>query len=408
MKLLVANVCMMSQGSILCGSVKHTVVSGIFGFTTAVLAVLNVGFLRQRVLDFQHPVAISMLAYFLMGMRRCGCLAHAFCLLISGLLLSIAPLPLLGSIGSGIVSGLCCLGFLYLAMIPCGNLLTIVLQLVAPSVVHCAQEKRIERFIEFLPACDLVCLQELTVFWGMDAYVDFIRQCASACGLVHYAGSGKWPDWPATFAAAGLGVFSRYPILRSEYFSFSRQAWFEWSAIQRGALMVELDGSNGKKIAVMNIHTTAGLEVLEAGVGVAGSSTPNPVGLDQLLEALSRFEVFSSKAHQRILCGDFNLTKDSIAFDCFRKEALRCLKLVDVYPDCPATFACVDKSTGEPLETLLTKKGSQRHPRVIDHVFSDKKCSHAHVDNMAASAEHAKLYGYQQVSDHSALEIVWD
>ena len=45
---------------------------------------------------------------------------------------------------------------------------------------------------------------------------------------------------------------------RSESFSFSRQAWFEWSAIQRGALMVELDGPNGKKIAVMNIHTTAG------------------------------------------------------------------------------------------------------------------------------------------------------
>ena len=45
---------------------------------------------------------------------------------------------------------------------------------------------------------------------------------------------------------------------RSESFSFSRQAWFEWSAIQRGALMVELEGPNGKKIAVMNIHTTAG------------------------------------------------------------------------------------------------------------------------------------------------------
>lgn len=28
---------------------KHTVVSGIFGFTTAVIAVFNVGFLRERV-----------------------------------------------------------------------------------------------------------------------------------------------------------------------------------------------------------------------------------------------------------------------------------------------------------------------------------------------------------------------
>mmetsp|Transcript_26218 Transcript_26218/g.54393 ORF Transcript_26218/g.54393 Transcript_26218/m.54393 type:complete len:86 (-) Transcript_26218:26-283(-) len=85
--------------------------------------------------------------------------------------------------------------------------------------------------------------------------------------------------------------------------------------------MVELEGPNGKKIAVMNIHTTAGLEVLEAGVGVRGASTPNPVGLDQLLEALSRFEVFSRKAQQRILCGDFNLSKDSLAFECFQKES---------------------------------------------------------------------------------------
>lgn len=32
----------------------------------------------------------------------------------------------------------------------------------------------------------------LTVFWGMDAYVDFLRQCAAGCGLEHYASSGSW------------------------------------------------------------------------------------------------------------------------------------------------------------------------------------------------------------------------
>ena len=59
---------------------------------------------------------------------------------------------------------------------------------------------------------------------------------------------------------------------RSESFSFSRQAWFEWSAIQRGALMVELEGPNGKKIAVMNIHTTAGR--------CLGSASQNAPALD--------------------------------------------------------------------------------------------------------------------------------
>ena len=38
--------------------------------------------------------------------------------------------------------------------------------------------------------------------------------------------------------------------------------------------------------AVLLVPTWRGLEVLEAGVGVRGASTPNPVGLDQLLEAV--------------------------------------------------------------------------------------------------------------------------
>ncbi|CAK9019963.1 unnamed protein product [Durusdinium trenchii] len=247
-----------------------------------------------------------------------------------------------------------------------------VLQLVAPQFLHNAQEYRIQRFVELLPNYDVVCLQELTVFWGIDSFVDLIRAHASSCGLKHFASSGRWPDWPATFAAAGLGVFSKYPIVRSEYSSFSRQAWFEWSAIQRGFLMVELEGPEGKRISVLNIHTTAGLEVLETGVGVSQNkaSAVNPVGLDQLLEALLRFEAFSRGADQRIFCGDFNVSKDSLAFTRFREDALRRLKLVDVYPKSPPTFACVDETTGKPLETLLTKPGSQGHPRVIDHVFS--------------------------------------
>lgn len=67
----------------------------------------------------------------------------------------------------------------------------------------------------------------------------------------------------------------------------------------------------------------------------------------------------------------------------------------------------VDSATGQPLETLLTKKSSQGWPCVIDHVFSDQSCLQARVERMAASREHAELHGYQQVSDHCALEIVW-
>ena len=94
-----------------------------------------------------------------------------------------------------------------------------------------------------------------------------------------------------------------------------------------------------------------------------------------------------------------------MAFETFRQAALR-LKLLDMYPDSPPTFACVG-STGQPLETLLTKKSSQGHPCVIDHCFSDRSCRQARVERMAATCAHAELYGYQQVSDHCGLEIVW-
>ncbi len=44
------------------------------------------------------------------------------------------------------------------------------------------------------------------------------------------------PDWPATFAAAGLGVFSRYPIFRTCWHwwwtnKFSWSTKLEWSAV---------------------------------------------------------------------------------------------------------------------------------------------------------------------------------
>ena len=126
----------------------------------------------------------------------------------------------------------------------------------------------------------------LTVFWGLDSYVRRLRHLATPKGLVHHASSGRWPSWPATFASSGLELLSRHPVLRSSSFAFRRQAWFEWSAIQRGGLMAELD-VKGQRLAVLNVHTTAGLEVLQVGLGLR-SKGANPVGLQQLLEAPQR------------------------------------------------------------------------------------------------------------------------
>lgn len=157
--------------------------------------------------------------------------------------------------------------------------------MLAPEVIYNAQAARLERFAELLDSYDLLCLQELTVFWGLDGYVRHLRSLAFAKGLRHQASSGRWPCWPATFAAAGLELLSRHRVVRSSGFAFRRQAWFEWSAIARGGLMAELDVA-GRRVAVLNLHTTAGLEVLEVGLGLTSSSNANPVGLEQLLEAL--------------------------------------------------------------------------------------------------------------------------
>ncbi|CAJ1358177.1 unnamed protein product [Effrenium voratum] len=397
MKLASANLCMFSRG----GCVKCSVQLGLCGLGAASLALLSFEPL-QAVLDIHHPASWCMLAYLLLGMRSCWCLTRALVLLGLGLVLAASPLS---PVGLSIISSLSGLGFLYIAMIPFGQLVTLVLYLVVPQGLYDAQPQRIERFLEYLPSLDVVAIQELTVSWGCDAHVQRIRRFAHTVGLKHFASSGRWPDWPAFYCAAGLVVLSKYPIRRSLYFSFSRQAWFEWSAIQRGALMVELDTPQGK-VALLNVHTTAGLEVLETGVGrksLAGKV--NPVGLDQLLEALSRFTDFSRGADQRIFCGDFNLSKDSPAFKRFQEEA-RALHLVDVFPNSPPTFGAVDDD-GKPLETLVTKKTTQGNPRVIDHVFSDKVCTHAAVDHMLASPEAGRLHGFQAVSDHSALEVTF-
>merc|ERR1712107_605781 len=160
---------------------------------------------------------------------------------------------------------------------------------------------------------------------GLDGHAKFLKKAAEACGLQHFSFSGRWPSLPSIFAASGgLAVLARYPILKTERLTFSRQAWFEWIVIQRGALMTLLQRPDGTTLAVLNLHTTAGLDVIESSLRSSpGSQRANPIGLEQLLEALLRFEDFSAAADQRIFCGDFNLRKSSEAFLSFKEEARR-------------------------------------------------------------------------------------
>eukprot|EP00439_Symbiodinium_sp_Y106_P022894 s5293_g2.t2 len=401
-KLLTANLCMISPGA----CVKLSVVLGLGGLAIAVILLVT-----QSWLKIPYPGSICFLLYFLIGMRVCCVLLGTMRVVSGGVLLTLVGAGVVKTIGTSILGAMSGLGFLYIAMIPIGQLLTSVIRRVAPQVVHDAQEKRMQQFLPLLPGYDIVCLQELTVAWGQDDWVTALKDFAKSAGLRHFASSGKWPQFPAFFAAAGLVILSKYNIKRSELLTFSRQSWFEWSAVQRGALMVELEGPKNKKIAVINVHTTAGLEVVRTGMHLSkqvsqGNAKVNPTGLKQLEEALRRFEEFSKGCDQRIFCGDFNLSKDSDSLQSFFEQAKEKLKLVDQYADCPPTFGCVDEH-GKPRETLLTKHTKNCRPRCIDHVLSDVKCKAARVDNMTAKPEDAAKYGYQQVSDHSAVEIEW-
>lgn len=292
------------------------------------------------------------------------------------------------------------LGYLFLLTAPAGQPLSFLLRHSFPTLIDAMQSARLEHFGSLLGEYDIVCLQELTVLLGRDSFVSELRRLGARHGLTHFCTSGRWAVFPATYAASGLGFMSRYPIIKAKPFHFSAQSWFEWSLIQRGALMVELESPSGR-ISVLNVHTTAGMEVIENGVGVRKDQhMNNPIGLEQLLEVLDDFEDFSKSATHRVFCGDFNLTKGSHAFDIVSRRA-QSLGLKDCFPDSPPTFGCTD----DPQEVLLTPEASRCQPKVLDHVFSNRIPAAAFVNKLEAPED--LLSKFQQVSDHRAIAVRW-
>lgn len=294
------------------------------------------------------------------------------------------------------------MGYLCVAMPPCAQVVAWIVWYVCPQWIDDAQEDRLRVLCRAVDAgYDIICFQEVTVFWGLDSIADDIKSACNKHGLVHFCSSGRWPTWPSLFATTGLCVSSRFPITRIKPVPFSQQSWFEWYIIQRGALLVEISLPDGKTVAIANVHTTAGVEVLESGIGRRpDEQRANPLGLRQLLEVMDIFAEFSKSSSQKIFCGDFNLTKDSVDFQFLKQRAAE-MGLSDCFPLSPPTFGCLD----EPREKLLTKLADQNIPKVLDHVFSDRACSSARVESLAAPRE--LWHRFQQVSDHRAVEVSW-
>lgn len=302
-------------------------------------------------------------------------------------------------LGSQFLLGL--LGFsgsLFFLMAPFAMLFTVIGRRIKPALFYDAQEDRVKQFAELVAGYDVVCLQELSIFWGLESHVHEIREKAAEHGLKFFSYSGRWPVWPASFATNGLAVLSRYPITKTELLNFSLQTSFEWHFCQRGSLLVQLEGPNETKISILNLHTTSGVQVLEAGVGQNKDVlSENWEAHDQAKDALNRFVEATKDTDHRIVCGDFNMPKDSKAWSDFAEKA-KTFGLDDMYPDCPPTFGCG--------ETMLTAMDERGRPRTLDHVLSNKACSGAEVNHMEASVD---MKGkFQQISDHSAVIVTWD
>lgn len=390
MKFLTANLCMSSQDGCTCLAVPIAGTS----ISLCVLSMLFVAPIRSLVLG-PGLVSICCNLYMNFGfwnvtrISTCGVAG-----LLVGLDLLFGPRWLFGF---GAI-----LGFIALVLAPLAQTLVSILRRVYPPAFDEAKEERLLHFCnEILPKYDVVCLQEVVSIYGFEGNVEQIREAAAKHGLIYSACSGRWPKFPALFLSSGLLIVSRYPIIKSEFRKFSQQAFFEWFMITRGALMAEVEVSEEERISFVTVHTTCGMQVVEAGTGLdAGEKHENNVGMEQILDVLKGCQNFTDSSCQRIFCGDFNLQKTSNSFSQLEKR-MNAFGMYDCYPDCPPTFGCDD----EHAETMLTPKVERRVPKVLDHVFSDKACEAASVEMMLAPKH--LTHRFQQVSDHRGLELSW-
>jgi len=107
----------------------------------------------------------------------------------------------------------------------------------------------------------------------------------------------------------------------------------------------------------------------------------------------------------RVVCGDFNLSKDNDDWDALTAAASEHAGLSDAVPDCEPTFGNIDDDGG-PTEWLLTFPSDRRFPRVLDHMFADRVPSATRVVAML-NEDPTTHHLYQQASDHRGVEAVF-
>jgi len=345
-----------------------------------------------------------------------------------------------GMIVALVVSAICCypvwpltwvwwicvvFGIVALLNAVCAQILNCMLMLVRPDLTENFVEARLELFLEHLCASDydLVCIQELSVAWGQDAFVRRLVQAAGA-KFPYSCGTSPWPLFPALMCGTGIVVLSRWPIERFSPFGFKRQAMFEFNLVARGGLLARLRHPSDPSVIVdvCTVHTTSGLEVLSSELSSEQTLRfANPLGHQQLLEAVERFEIFSRqstggdcKMPLRVFCGDFNLDAlgdrmHEAALSCFGIWARERLNLKDVGPhkDAGPTFGCIE-ADGSPSEWLMTKRNDLGCQKRLDFIYANREGTPGTASVVAMRNDDPNSrHLFQEVSDHRGVAITF-
>lgn len=270
---------------------------------------------------------------------------------------------------------------------------------------------------------DVLVLQEVTSLWFTAKHRRYLIDRARAAGYRHVAACPERPTWPATLANSGLVVLSKHPVGDCAYLPYRSQGWFEACGVCRGALFVQLlPPASQKPVLLFTTHTTSPTDILVQTLHLERLahlfSDRNSCGWRQLLE-FRQFIVQKLTAHGGspgkaagslvVVCGDLNLMPHHPEREEF-SQMMAALELTpplaDVWEDrWQPTFALRDPGTGEPTERLLTQLADQMAaPKTLDYMFTNARVVASAIDRVE-QRDTAVAHRFQQVSDHSGLDV---
>ena len=101
-------------------------------------------------------------------------------------------------------------------------------------------------------APDIVLLQEVDRISPLTNGTDQLRYLASRVGYSHHAhgASSEWRIGKRIIYAAGCGILSRFPIVKTENVKFDQS----WPTLRKGFLIATLAIAPGKELTVVSAH----------------------------------------------------------------------------------------------------------------------------------------------------------